>query len=204
MVYFWRHGTLNSAAIRPFGRCRPYNLLCCKYLGAMIISSLGRFVHCLANILLMAYHTSCYINTKCQVLIQQQSFIFFAIDCETVGTIYRSCCTIEARCDRMVNTALVNTTLKNSFGQILWFFRNQLTDSYITIKNGHTATRLPVCKHAWKEVFLKAEENCVWRGSQNHRETKLISYLFFFSMFLFIVVLFCTCEVIPLFIQQFS
>jgi len=51
----------------------------------MIISSLGRFVHCLANILLMAYHTSCYINTKCQVLIQQQSFIFLPLIVKQLG-----------------------------------------------------------------------------------------------------------------------
>jgi len=36
VVYLKCHETLNSAAMRPFGRCHPY-LVCSKYLGAKTI-----------------------------------------------------------------------------------------------------------------------------------------------------------------------
>jgi len=58
------HGTLNSAAIRPFGRCHPYYLVYSKYLGAMTISWENCLAYCLVKTLLMAYHTSYHINTS--------------------------------------------------------------------------------------------------------------------------------------------
>ena len=69
--------TLNSTAIKPFGHCHPWYLVCSNHLNAMSIP--WKICFCLANMLLITYHTSRHITTTvctCQVLFHWESFIF--------------------------------------------------------------------------------------------------------------------------------
>jgi len=74
------NSVLNSAAIRPFGRCHAYYLFFPSVSVRWL--SRGKFVYCSVNILLIAYCTSRYINTivsTCQVFLQRESFAFLSL-----------------------------------------------------------------------------------------------------------------------------
>jgi len=85
VVYLLCNGSLNSTAIRPFGRCRLWYQLRFVPITAVRWTSRRKYIGSLANILFMAYYTSrntITIASEGKILIQWESFIF--VDgCET-------------------------------------------------------------------------------------------------------------------------